>query len=138
MLWRPAASLLRRGVWLTPSRRQHQLVLLRHGQSEWNAQKRFTGWVDVDLTEQGREEAIHSGIMLKRHGFEFDEAHTSLLKRAARLPRRRANRFRESFDRAPSEPFSSLDARHLSLAPAPLVRACAPRVMDGWMRCRVA
>lgn len=62
----------------------HQLVLLRHGQSEWNAAKRFTGWVDVDLTEQGREEAIHAGVMLKRHGFEFDEAHTSLLKRAVR------------------------------------------------------
>ena len=43
--------------------------------------RRFTGWVDVDLTEQGREEATHAGIMLKRHGFEFDEAHTSLLKR---------------------------------------------------------
>ncbi|KAK7247784.1 histidine phosphatase [Aureococcus anophagefferens] len=61
-----------------------QLVLLRHGQSEWNASKRFTGWVDVDLSEQGRSEAIHAGIMLKRHGFEFDEAHTSLLKRATR------------------------------------------------------
>ena len=60
------------------------LILLRHGQSEWNASKRFTGWVDVDLTEQGREEATHAGIMLKRHGFEFDEAHTSLLKRAVR------------------------------------------------------
>ena len=59
-------------------------MLLRHGQSEWNASKRFTGWVDVDLTEQGREEATHAGIMLKRHGFEFDEAHTSLLKSAVR------------------------------------------------------
>ena len=60
------------------------LVLLRHGESEWNASKRFTGWVDVDLSEKGREEAIHAGLMLKRHGFEFDEAHTSLLKRAVR------------------------------------------------------
>mmetsp|Transcript_4061 Transcript_4061/g.13337 ORF Transcript_4061/g.13337 Transcript_4061/m.13337 type:complete len:377 (+) Transcript_4061:158-1288(+) len=60
------------------------LVLLRHGESEWNAAKRFTGWVDVDLSERGREEAIHAGLMLKRHGFEFDEAHTSLLKRAVR------------------------------------------------------
>jgi len=60
------------------------LVLLRHGESEWNASKRFTGWVDVDLSEKGRNEAIHAGVMLKRHGFEFDEAHTSLLKRAVR------------------------------------------------------
>jgi len=60
------------------------LVLLRHGQSEWNASKRFTGWVDVDLSDHGREEAIHAGIMLKRFGFQFDEAHTSLLKRAVR------------------------------------------------------
>jgi len=60
------------------------LVLLRHGESEWNASKRFSGWVDVDLSEKGREEAIQAGLMLKRHGFEFDEAHTSFLKRAVR------------------------------------------------------
>ena len=72
------------GVHRVATRKVNQLVLLRHGQSEWNASKRFTGWVDVDLSEQGREEAIHAGVMLKRHGFEFDEAHTSLLKRAVR------------------------------------------------------
>ena len=81
---RAARLLSRRTTNKAPSRSQHLLVLLRHGQSEWNASKRFTGWVDVDLTEQGREEATHAGIMLKRHGFEFDEAHTSLLKRAVR------------------------------------------------------
>ena len=81
---RAARLLTRRTQNKAPSRSQHLLVLLRHGQSEWNASKRFTGWVDVDLTEQGREEATHAGIMLKRHGFEFDEAHTSLLKRAVR------------------------------------------------------
>ena len=81
---RAARLLTRQKPHKAPSRSQHLLVLLRHGQSEWNASKRFTGWVDVDLTEQGREEATHAGIMLKRHGFEFDEAHTSLLKRAVR------------------------------------------------------
>ena len=81
---RAARLLTRQKPRKAPSRSQHLLVLLRHGQSEWNASKRFTGWVDVDLTEQGREEATHAGIMLKRHGFEFDEAHTSLLKRAVR------------------------------------------------------
>ena len=81
---RAARLLTRQRPRKAQSRSQHLLVLLRHGQSEWNASKRFTGWVDVDLTEQGREEATHAGIMLKRHGFEFDEAHTSLLKRAVR------------------------------------------------------
>ena len=84
IMLRAARLLSRRTTNKAPSRSQHLLVLLRHGQSEWNASKRFTGWVDVDLTEQGREEATHAGIMLKRHGFEFDEAHTSLLKRAVR------------------------------------------------------
>ena len=81
---RAARLLTRQRPRKAQTRAQHLLVLLRHGQSEWNASKRFTGWVDVDLTEQGREEATHAGIMLKRHGFEFDEAHTSLLKRAVR------------------------------------------------------
>ena len=82
---RAARLLTRQRPRKAQSRSQHLLVLLRHGQSEWNAdRRRFTGWVDVDLTEQGREEATHAGIMLKRHGFEFDEAHTSLLKRAVR------------------------------------------------------
>ena len=84
IMLRAARLLTRQKPRKAQSRSQHLLVLLRHGQSEWNASKRFTGWVDVDLTEQGREEATHAGIMLKRHGFEFDEAHTSLLKRAVR------------------------------------------------------
>lgn len=61
-----------------------KLVLLRHGQSTWNQENRFTGWTDVDLTEQGIDEARESGRVLKREGFTFDIAHTSLLKRAIR------------------------------------------------------
>ena len=60
------------------------LVLLRHGQSQWNLENRFTGWVDVDLTDQGRAEAIESGRLLKEGGYDFDVVHTSLLKRAIR------------------------------------------------------
>mmetsp|Transcript_14314 Transcript_14314/g.42226 ORF Transcript_14314/g.42226 Transcript_14314/m.42226 type:complete len:378 (-) Transcript_14314:825-1958(-) len=62
----------------------YQLVLLRHGESEWNFAKRFTGWVDVDLTETGRLQAARAGKVLKNHNFEFDEAHASVLKRAVR------------------------------------------------------
>ena len=62
----------------------HKLVLLRHGQSQWNLDNRFTGWHDVDLTDQGREEAMAAGRVLKENGFAFDQAHTSLLKRAIR------------------------------------------------------
>jgi len=61
-----------------------KLVLLRHGQSEWNLSNRFTGWVDVDLTERGINEAKQSGQLLKEEGFVFDVAHTSVLKRAIR------------------------------------------------------
>jgi 2,3-bisphosphoglycerate-dependent phosphoglycerate mutase len=62
----------------------HKLVLLRHGQSAWNLENRFTGWTDVDLTEQGREEARAAGRLLKAEGFEFDIVYTSVLKRAIR------------------------------------------------------
>jgi 2,3-bisphosphoglycerate-dependent phosphoglycerate mutase len=62
----------------------HKLVLIRHGQSEWNKENRFTGWKDVDLSEQGREEAKAAGQLLKSEGFRFDEAYTSVLKRAIR------------------------------------------------------
>ena len=62
----------------------HKVVLLRHGQSQWNLENRFTGWTDVDLTDQGREEAKASGRVLKEKGFVFDKAHTSVLKRAIR------------------------------------------------------
>ena len=62
----------------------HQLILMRHGQSQWNLENRFTGWHDVDLTEQGREEAALGGDLLKAEGLCIDEAHTSVLKRAIR------------------------------------------------------
>ena len=60
----------------------YKLVLVRHGQSQWNLDNRFTGWVDVPLTEQGVSEAKEAGKMLKEHGYEFDIAYTSVLKRA--------------------------------------------------------
>ncbi|CAN5215035.1 2,3-diphosphoglycerate-dependent phosphoglycerate mutase [soil metagenome] len=62
----------------------HKLVLIRHGESEWNKANRFTGWKDVDLSEKGREEAKAAGVLLKSEGFEFDLAYTSVLKRAIR------------------------------------------------------
>ena len=62
----------------------HKLVLIRHGQSEWNKENRFTGWKDVDLSEQGRQEARAAGQLLKAEGYVFDEAYTSVLKRAIR------------------------------------------------------
>ncbi|MBY0442191.1 MAG: phosphoglyceromutase [Mycobacteriaceae bacterium] len=58
------------------------LVLLRHGESDWNARNLFTGWVDVDLTEQGRAEAVRSGALLAEHDLLPDVAYTSLLRRA--------------------------------------------------------
>ena len=62
----------------------HKLVLMRHGQSQWNLENRFTGWTDVDLTEQGRAEAKKAGELLKSEGYGFDIAFTSVLKRAIR------------------------------------------------------
>lgn len=61
-----------------------KIVLIRHGQSTWNKENRFTGWVDVDLSEQGVEEAKAAGQELKSKNFQFDIAYTSLLKRAIR------------------------------------------------------
>jgi 2,3-bisphosphoglycerate-dependent phosphoglycerate mutase len=58
------------------------LVLLRHGESTWNRENRFTGWTDVDLSERGREEAGEAGRLLKEGGYVFDIAFTSVLKRA--------------------------------------------------------
>ncbi|HNR76467.1 MAG TPA: 2,3-diphosphoglycerate-dependent phosphoglycerate mutase [Parvularculaceae bacterium] len=60
------------------------LALIRHGQSEWNLQNRFTGWVDVDLTEQGRAEAKKAGALLKKTGAPWSAAYTSVQKRAIR------------------------------------------------------
>ncbi len=62
----------------------YKLVLLRHGESEWNKLNLFTGWTDVDLTEKGREEALESGKLLKDGNYKFDIAYTSVLKRAIR------------------------------------------------------
>ncbi|RIK69906.1 phosphoglyceromutase, partial [candidate division KSB1 bacterium] len=61
-----------------------KLVLLRHGESTWNKENRFTGWTDVDLTEKGVQEAQNAGKVLKENGFVFDLAFTSVLKRAIR------------------------------------------------------
>nr|C6E639.1 RecName: Full=2,3-bisphosphoglycerate-dependent phosphoglycerate mutase; Short=BPG-dependent PGAM; Short=PGAM; Short=Phosphoglyceromutase; Short=dPGM [Geobacter sp. M21] len=60
----------------------HQLVLLRHGESVWNKENLFTGWTDVELSPSGEEESRKAGLLLKEHGFVFDMAFTSLLKRA--------------------------------------------------------
>src|SRR3982075_672863 len=60
----------------------HKLVLLRHGESDWNRENRFTGWTDVDLSQKGVEEARAAGRLLKAGGYTFDLAFTSVLKRA--------------------------------------------------------
>lgn len=60
----------------------YKLVLVRHGQSAWNLENRFTGWTDVGLTEQGRAEALEAGRLLKQEGYVFDAAYTSVLRRA--------------------------------------------------------
>ena len=62
----------------------HTLVLLRHGESQWNLENRFTGWTDVDLTPRGEDEAQSSGHILKEEGYGFDVVHTSVLIRAIR------------------------------------------------------
>ncbi|MDD5120137.1 MAG: 2,3-diphosphoglycerate-dependent phosphoglycerate mutase [Candidatus Omnitrophica bacterium] len=62
----------------------NKIVLLRHGESIWNKENRFTGWTDVDLSEKGVEEATNAGELLKKEGFLFDMAYTSVLKRAIR------------------------------------------------------
>jgi 2,3-bisphosphoglycerate-dependent phosphoglycerate mutase len=62
----------------------YKVVLLRHGESTWNKDNRFTGWTDVDLSEKGREEAQQAGVLLRDGGFVFDVAYTSVLKRAIR------------------------------------------------------
>jgi len=61
-----------------------KIVLLRHGESAWNQENRFTGWTDVELTEKGRAEAKQAGLLLKDAGFAFDIAYTSVLRRAIR------------------------------------------------------
>jgi 2,3-bisphosphoglycerate-dependent phosphoglycerate mutase len=61
-----------------------QLVLIRHGESTWNLENRFTGWADVDLTPKGAEQAMSAGESLNKAGYEFDVAYTSVLRRAIR------------------------------------------------------
>src|SRR5215831_13398706 len=62
----------------------HKLVLLRHGESAWNKENRFTGWTDVDLTDKGRDESRAAGRLLRDGGYTFDIAYTSVLTRAIR------------------------------------------------------
>ena len=62
----------------------HKLVLLRHGESKWNLENRFTGWTDINLTKKGIAEAKYSGQLLKNEGFKFNLVYTSVLKRANR------------------------------------------------------
>ena len=62
----------------------YKVVLLRHGESDWNRENRFTGWTDVDLSELGQKEARAAGQLLKKEGYSFDQAFTSVLKRAIR------------------------------------------------------
>jgi 2,3-bisphosphoglycerate-dependent phosphoglycerate mutase len=62
----------------------YKVVLLRHGESLWNQENRFTGWTDIDLSDKGREEALEAGRVLKQDGYIFDVAYTSVLKRAIR------------------------------------------------------
>src|ERR1700744_5529233 len=59
-----------------------KLVLMRHGESIWNLENRFTGWTDVDLSPEGVEQAKRAGQLFKKHGYTFDESFTSLLKRS--------------------------------------------------------
>jgi 2,3-bisphosphoglycerate-dependent phosphoglycerate mutase len=62
----------------------YKLVMMRHGESQWNRENRFTGWVDVDITESGAAEAVAAGELLKSEGYAFDVMYTSVLKRAIR------------------------------------------------------
>lgn len=61
-----------------------RIVLIRHGESQWNLENRFTGWTNVDLTEKGKQEAFDAGKLMKEKGFHFDIAYTSYLKRAVK------------------------------------------------------
>ncbi len=67
-----------------PAKAAHKIVFMRHGESQWNLENRFTGWVDVDITKNGWREAVTAGKLLKAEGFAFDCAYTSVLKRAIR------------------------------------------------------
>ena len=78
-----ATAALQHSAPLTEKQQHHATVaFVRHGQSEWNACNRFTGWTDIDLTTVGREEAATGGVALKESGLSFDRAFTSSLRRA--------------------------------------------------------
>ena len=62
--------------------KNNKIVFLRHGESQWNKENRFTGWTDVNLTEIGEKEAVKAGILLKKELFQFDLVFSSVLKRA--------------------------------------------------------
>ena len=80
-----------------------QLILLRHGESEWNLANRFTGWVDVDLSERGEREAARGGELMLEAGVAPDVLHTSLQKRAIRTAEHRAPRARPPVDPGASD-----------------------------------
>ncbi|GJQ31868.1 MAG: 2,3-bisphosphoglycerate-dependent phosphoglycerate mutase [Ignavibacteriaceae bacterium] len=86
------------------------LVLLRHGQSQWNLENRFTGWIDVDITELGEQEAKEAGELLKQKDLKFDFLFTSVLKRAIRTADLAAAS--AGFDDIPFERDQALNERH--------------------------
>jgi 2,3-bisphosphoglycerate-dependent phosphoglycerate mutase len=79
---RPAASTPARSSSNSELCMKYTLVLIRHGESTWNNENKFTGWYDCPLSEKGEEEAAEGGRLLKEEGFTFDKAYTSTLKRA--------------------------------------------------------
>ncbi|MBV6513503.1 MAG: 2,3-bisphosphoglycerate-dependent phosphoglycerate mutase [Ignavibacteriaceae bacterium] len=86
------------------------LVLLRHGESQWNLENRFTGWVDVDLSAKGEKEATEAGTILKQKGFQFDYLFTSVLKRAIRTAEMASAE--AGFGPIPTERHMALNERH--------------------------
>src|SRR3982751_3212770 len=105
----------------------YRLVLLRHGESTWNKENRFTGWTDVDLSDKGRDEARQAGRLMSAEKFEFDVAYTSVLKRAIRtlwialdeidmmwIPVHRSWRLHERHYALPPPPLEADDPRHPS------------------------
>ena len=92
-----------------------RIVLLRHGQSTWNKENRFTGWTDVDLTQEGVAEAVRAGELLRDEGFTFGKAYTSYLKRAVKTAEKygeeQVHVWRRSYDVAP-DPLPEEDPRN--------------------------
>ena len=100
-----------------------KLVLVRHGESEWNKENRFTGWTDVELSDKGRAEAKEAGEVLREGGYTFDVAYTSVLKRAIHTLWTRAGRDGSGVDSG---------ASLVALERAPLRRAArAEQSRDG-------